>query len=97
MRIFITFGDNKFKKARKFSAKMAKLRGGFDKVIEYTPEDIDPAFKREHEDIFSIKRGYGLWLWKPYIIWKTLNEVANEGDLVFYADAVLFLLEIYDI
>lgn len=92
MRIFITFGDDKFKKARKLSAKMAKFRGGFDKVIEYTPEDISPTFKREHEDIFSIKRGYGLWLWKPYIIWKTLNEVANDGDLVFYADAGSFFI-----
>ena len=90
MRVFITFGDEKYAKTRDFAAKMAKLMGGFDKVVTYTPEDIDEGFKKNHEDIFSIKRGYGLWLWKPYLIYKALNELCQEGDYLFYSDGGAF-------
>lgn len=91
-RIFITFGDDKFAESRDYAAKMAKRWGGFDKVIVYTPNDIDEDFKKEHEDIFCIKRGYGLWLWKPYLIYKTLNEEAKDGDMLFYGDGGAFFM-----
>lgn len=90
MRVFITFGDEKYAKTRDFAARMAKLMGGFDKVVTYTPEDIDEGFKKNHDDIFSIKRGYGLWLWKPYLIYKALNEICQEGDYLFYSDGGAF-------
>ena len=32
------------------------------------------------------KRGFGYWLWKPFLIWKTLEELP-EGDLLVYLDA----------
>ena len=90
MRIFITFGDEKFAKSRDFAAKMAKYFGGFDKVVAYAPKDIDDDFKEKHKKIFNIKRGYGLWLWKPYFIYKTLNEVCKDGDMLFYGDGGSF-------
>lgn len=92
MRIFITFGDEKFHKSRNFAAYMAKVIGGFDKVIIYKPEDIDENFKEAHKDIFDIKRGYGLWIWKPYFIFKTLVDVVKEGDYLFYGDAGSFFI-----
>ena len=90
MRYYITFGDEKYKKTKKFSAAMAKIIGGFDCVIAYSPTDIDEEYKNAHKDIFNIKRGYGLWLWKPYIIYKTLTEVCKEGDYLFYGDGGSF-------
>lgn len=92
MRIFVTFGDENYAKSRSFAAKMARLIGGFDKVIEYKPEDIDESFKERHKDIFKIKRGFGLWLWKPYFIYKTLVDVISDGDSLFYADAGSFFI-----
>ena len=86
-KIFITFGDEKFKKARKYCALSARIFGGFDKVITFTPDDIENDFLIKFDNIFKIKRGYGLWLWKPYIIYKTLKDIANEGDMLFYCDA----------
>lgn len=31
-------------------------------------------------------RGYGLWIWKPWIIWQVMSKAAY-GDFVFYLDA----------
>jgi hypothetical protein len=42
-----------------------------------------------HKHILFIsenKRGFGYWLWKPFLIWKTLEELP-EGDLLVYLDA----------
>ena len=60
--------------------------GGFDKVLEYSPEDLDEDFRRKNRHILKHKRGGGYMLWKPYIIKKTL-EGMGPGDFLFYADA----------
>lgn len=92
MKIFVTYSTPYYFKARNFAGKMAKWFGGFDKVVLYSPDDIDAEFKHVHDDIFSIKKGAGLWLWKPYSIYKALIEEANEGDYVFYCDAASFFI-----
>lgn len=92
MNIFITYSDEKYASARHFCARMARLFGRFDKVIEYSPDDLDEDFKREQAKTLAVKRGAGLWVWKSYILLKTLNKVAHEGDVVFYADAGCFFI-----
>lgn len=86
-KVFICYANEPYAQARDFCAKMALKRGGFDKAIAYKPEDVDESFKRENALIFSQKRGAGLWLWKPYIILKTLQEELEEGDILFYGDS----------
>lgn len=92
MNIFITYSNELYEKTRKFSAKMAKRYGNFDKVIEYEPEDIDVDFYSKNKEILSIKQGNGLWLWKPYFVYKTLLE-SNENDIIFYCDAGAFFIK----
>ena len=41
---------------------------GADNVIEYSASDIEPSFIEKNKSIMSKKRGFGLWLWKPYFI-----------------------------
>lgn len=82
----INYADEKFERARKFNTKTAYTKGKVDKVIEYSPSDLDEAFVKRNKKILSYKRGAGLWLWKPYIILKTLKQI-NEGDYLFYCDA----------
>lgn len=65
--------------------------GGFDKVIEYSPNDIDCEFKKDNKDILAHERGNGLWLWKPYFILKTL-ETVEDDDTVFYCDSAAFFV-----
>lgn len=96
MKIFVTYSNERYAKARDFAGKMAKRFGKFDKVIIYKPEDIDDDFKEKNKEILSFKKGAGLWLWKPYVVNKALNEECKEGDYLFYADAASFFIRSVD-
>lgn len=86
MIVCINYADAKFQDSRSFNTKTAYEKGKADKVIEYSLKDIDDLFKEKNKSILSYKRGVGLWLWKPYIIQKTL-QLVSEGDFVVYSDA----------
>jgi hypothetical protein len=61
----------------------------FDKSILFTDKNLmnDKIFWDKHSDfIQKNKRGFGYWLWKPYIILKTMNELEN-GDILLYLDS----------
>jgi hypothetical protein len=62
---------------------------GADKVINYDENSLDKAFIRENFYILKNSKGSGLWLWKPYLILKTLNDL-DYGDKVLYCDAGMF-------
>ena len=69
--------------------------GGADNVIEYSASDIEPSFIEKNKSIMSKKRGFGLWLWKPYFINKTLKQM-NDGDWLFYVDGcTMFVNDIH--
>ena len=59
---------------------------GVDATINYGKDDLDPAFCARNADLLKIKKGGGYWVWKPYVIYKTLCMVP-EGDVVVYMDA----------
>jgi len=61
----------------------------FNEIIGFTDEDLkkDTEFWEKHGNfIENNKRGYGYWLWKSYLILKTLEKM-NENDILFYIDA----------
>ena len=61
----------------------------FDKSILFTDKNLmnDKIFWDKHSDfIKKNERGFGYWLWKPYIILKTMNELEN-GDILLYLDS----------
>lgn len=86
----INFADENFKKQQKYNTKSA-YKFGAHKVIEYSPKDIDIEFIKKYSHIFSQKRGFGYWLWKPYIILKTLEKI-NYGDYLFYCDSSAYFV-----
>lgn len=86
----ISYADSNYKKAQKLLSRSAKM-AGFDNIIEYGPDDIPSDFRKLHQDIFAYKRGDGLWLWKPYLIKATLDNLAN-GDILFYCDSGAFFI-----
>ena len=66
----------------------------FDKIVAKTDADLkqDPEFWPRHGKFIDANtRGYGYWLWKPYLIMKTL-EIMNDGDILFYVDSGCELL-----
>ncbi|MFV0418662.1 MAG: hypothetical protein ACK5KT_08040 [Dysgonomonas sp.] len=86
MIVAINYADSKFEKQRRYNTKTAYSKGKVDKVIEYSPNDIDESFKEMNNHILSYPRGAGLWLWKPYFILKTLSKL-EYGDYLFYCDS----------
>ena len=63
--------------------------GLFDKSILYTEEYLqsDKEFWNKHESfIKKNKKGYGYYIWKPYIIKKTMENM-DDGEMLLYLDA----------
>ncbi len=61
----------------------------FDEVIPIIDKNLqlDSYFWQQHGHFISNnKRGYGYWLWKPYIILK-LMEKMEDGDILLYLDS----------
>ncbi len=90
-KVLINYADERFESVRKINTWSGKIIAGFDRVIEYGPDDIDNDFLNEYKNILRIKRGNGLWLWKPYFIAKTL-EGLDDGDYLFYLDSGAFFV-----
>lgn len=83
-KIFISYGDDAFAKSLKRIGKEAKALGIFNKIILYKPADL-PHYILD-SPLMAFKKGGGYWLWKPYIIWKTLQQY-NNNAIIVYADA----------
>lgn len=82
----ISFASGSVHKSNQNYLHTSSVNKGFKVIIDYGMEDIDPLYIKAHHKIFSQKPGSGYWLWKPYIINKTL-EMMNYGDILFYVDS----------
>jgi len=81
-KILITYGTLDFKKTLIRFKNKAKELNLFDKVIIYEPKDLPDYI--QSNPLMAFKKGGGYWLWKPYIIWKTLHDY--EDAVVIYVD-----------
>lgn len=81
----INYANGRYLKAQEYCSNSAKAVG-FDEVISYNINDIDPIFYQENSEILNTSRGSGLWIWKSYLIDKTLSKM-NDGDLLVYSDS----------
>ena len=63
-----------------------KNSGYFDFFDMCGEDDIDENFKEKNKDIwYNSKRGGGWWIWKPYLIYKKLQNM-NYNDILVYLD-----------
>jgi hypothetical protein len=90
-KIFITFGggENNYYDATKRLKNQANYLNIFDALINYSENDLmnDLKFWRKHNTfIQNNQKGYGYWIWKPYLIMKTLIDM-EDGDILLYCDA----------
>jgi hypothetical protein len=81
----INYANGRYLEAQKYCSHSAKLIG-FDNIISYGVGDIDHEFYNKNRKILESPRGVGYWLWKPYFINKTLQDL-NDGDLLVYSDS----------
>jgi hypothetical protein len=94
MIYLINYGNEPYSKMQKFQSYTAKRFGVFDKIIEFSDKDVakDSGFFNANKKILSIKKGNGLFLWKPYIIFKTLQTL-NQDDFLIYCDVDTIFLD----
>jgi len=90
MKAFISFGagGQNYINACNRIKHQVDLLDIFDIIKIYTEEDLkaDTEFWKTHSEFIEAnKRGYGYWLWKPYIIKKTM-DIMGPGTILFYAD-----------
>ncbi len=84
---FITYGNEKFSSSRERIIKEAAQMGIFNGIIKgYSEVDIDEDFKQTVKGAIHSDRGGGYWIWKPYIIHKTM-KMLNDNDYLVYTDA----------
>jgi len=82
----ITFGSHdKYIDAGNRLIRQSKTLNLFTESILYTPEYLKTTdFWENHKD-FVTNRGYGYWLWKSFIIKKTMENM-KDGDILLYLD-----------
>lgn len=78
-------GPDIFKKNQHFQAFSA-INKGVDHIHMYRRKDLDAEFCAKNKEILSQKKGAGYWLWKPYVILKTLKQIP-ENAVVIYMDS----------
>lgn len=83
MTALITYGNKKYYKQQEELCKEAY--GVFDKIFAYREWDIDHWFFEKNKTVLTQDKGNGYWLWKPFLILKTLMTL-SEGDKLLYMD-----------
>lgn len=91
---FVTYGNHRYRKSRARVSAEARWTGLFDVVHAETETSItqDQAFRAvleanaDFRTVFTQKRGAGFWIWKPYVIYKHLENL-KDGDILVYTDA----------
>jgi hypothetical protein len=82
---YINFLDTKFRNQDVRNYLIKKFSSFGFKTTSYTEFDLDQDFLIKNRKHFEYTRGYGYFVWKPYLILKKIIEV-NDGDFVFYGD-----------
>jgi hypothetical protein len=83
---FISFATSDISKTLERIKNEAENSNFFD-VVEVFSENNIPEFVETHKEFISKNpRGYGCWLWKPYIVYKYLEHMEID-DILVYLDA----------
>jgi hypothetical protein len=88
---FLTFGgpSDDYHDAAERLRNQAIEFNMFTKIYSYTEKDLmedTEFFDKNSNFILNNPRGYGYWLWKPYLIKKTLEKM-ETGDMLLYLDS----------
>ena len=84
--IYVTYASGPFEANLKRNGRFARFGLGADTVLLFRRADLeaDPVY-HQHRQIFDTPRGAGLYAWKPWVIWKALEQ-AGPDDVVVYHD-----------
>jgi hypothetical protein len=85
---FVTFGGGlrKYRRAALRLGRDAVRTDAFTHVSALTHDDLDGTFRARHAAILHANtRGFGYWIWKPYVISQALES--GRSEFLLYADA----------
>jgi hypothetical protein len=87
---FLTFSNSEYMIPDRI-VDQANQFGEFSSIYSWSESNI-PEFIEKHRYHFLLykDRGFGLWIWKPYVILKRLLEM-DKGEILVYSDAGVFL------
>jgi hypothetical protein len=91
MKLLINYANDAFRRSQRLNSRTGLKVGSFDKVMSYSPEDIDPDFFERNKKTLSQTKGNGYWLWKPYFIRRSL-DLLSFGDFLFYCDSGAYFI-----
>lgn len=97
MKYAINYADRAFHSAQKYNTQTAYKKGRFDKVFEYSPENINKEFLEKNQSCFveGDHRIGKFGLWRPLIIVDALNKI-EIGDYLFYCDSGAYYVNSID-
>src|SRR5579871_1207086 len=77
--ILVSYGDGPqvFMKNQNGLAQSA-VNKGFDIIMSYRKGHVDPEYYTKNKAIFDQPNGAGYWVWKPYVILKTLKQYPDD-------------------
>ena len=81
----ISYTSRQFNNRYNTITKLGNECGLFNEFKCFTENDIDNEFKEKYKEVWTMSKGAGYWIWKPYIISKMLEQI-NENDIVVYID-----------
>ncbi len=85
-KVFLTFAAGQRFDTRYIVEDVRRLNL-FDKIYGLGPQDLDETFWARHGAfVRARKRGYGFWIWKPFIIQRCLRAMRDD-DILVYSDA----------
>jgi len=80
----LTFATNKYYYSQK--KLIEHLNNiGLNNLISLTDSDLPELFFDTHKKHFEYSRGYGYWIWKPYIIKNNLEKLKSD-EIILYID-----------
>ena len=81
-----SFGDSRYARSRKRLKRQADRFNLFKSIYLYDEHDLSESFVANFEDRLKAGvRGFGYWVWKPWIILETLKRL-ESGDVLLYVD-----------
>lgn len=81
----VCFADERMTNSQELCVS-SSLKYGVECTWPYKPETISWEFQKFNHNVFAQDRGYGYWIWKPYVIYQSILN-SNEGDILIYADS----------
>jgi hypothetical protein len=83
--VFLSFADKRYAPSLNRIKKDATKFNLFDEIYALDESSFEKKYFETHKKKF-LNRGFGYWMWKSYLVRKTLENL-DENDILFYADS----------